>query len=58
MLSAFCVSQSESETDLSSDAWVGLGDVVDAVVGDVAMLDDALPADVPNWRPGQGDGEQ
>jgi hypothetical protein len=53
MLSAFCVSQSESDSDVGVDAWVGLGDIVDDVVRDVAMLDDALPADVHNWRPGQ-----
>jgi hypothetical protein len=58
MLSAFCVSQSESDNDVTSDAWVGLGDIVDDAVRDLTMLDDALPADVHNWRPGTDGGER
>jgi hypothetical protein len=55
MLSDMCAGKAEEDdfSEMSSDAWSGLSDTLDDVWREIAMLEDALPADVHNWRPGQ-----
>jgi hypothetical protein len=56
LLSDFAGAKAEEGecADLSQDGWIGLDDTLHDLASDLAMLDDALPADVSNWRPGQG----
>jgi hypothetical protein len=60
MLSDLCAGQVEGGDfpEMSSDGWAGLGDTLDTIIADVAILEDALPAEILNWRPSEEDGDQ
>jgi hypothetical protein len=53
MLRDLSMGMEAGESELSSDGWVGLGDTLDDIIRDVSMLEDALPAEMHHWRPGE-----
>ena len=47
--------QASGAGELSSDGWIGLRKMLDAIRDDVTMLEAALPPAIQNLRPGWED---